>query len=115
MSQDKFGFFLRKRTTLAMESFLCTVAVVIIVTLSQLLPPYSRGADVADAGPGGGACYMMMEWRFLLPFCILQVRAVFVFVFMCCVAAVLEGVALLSCMPSLYLVDSPMIAPSRRR
>lgn len=71
--QEKFGFFLRKRTTLAMEGFLCTVAVCIIVTLSQKLPPYNGGSSVADAGPGGGACFMMMEWRFLLPFCVLQV------------------------------------------
>eukprot|EP00752_Nemacystus_decipiens_P006953 g6240.t1 len=72
VSQERFGFFLRKRTTLAMETFLCTVATIIIVTLSQELPPYSRGASVTDAGPDGGACFMMMEWRFLLPFCILQ-------------------------------------------
>eukprot|EP00903_Cladosiphon_okamuranus_P006938 g6752.t1 len=70
--QDKFGFFLRKRTTLAMEAFLCTVAVIIIATLGQVLSPYSRGAGVVDAGPGGGACFMMMEWQFLLPFCMLQ-------------------------------------------
>ena len=71
--QDKFGFFLRKRTTLAMEGFLCTVAVCIVITLSQRLSPYSRGAGTSDAGPGGGACFMMMEWEFLLPFCVLQV------------------------------------------
>ncbi|CAM9746827.1 unnamed protein product, partial [Ectocarpus fasciculatus] len=71
--QEKFGLFLRKRTTLAMEAFLCTVAACILVTLSQVLAPYSRGAAVTDAGAGGGgACYMMMEWKFLLPFCVLQ-------------------------------------------
>ncbi|CAN0419313.1 unnamed protein product [Ectocarpus sp. 12 AP-2014] len=57
-----------------MEAFLCTVAACILVALSQMLPPYSRGPTVtnAGAGGGGGACYMMMEWKFLLPFCVLQ-------------------------------------------
>lgn len=56
-----------------MEAFLCTVAACILVALSQVLPPYSRGPTVTDAGAGGGgACYMMMEWKLLLPFCVLQ-------------------------------------------
>lgn len=76
---EKLGFFLRKRTTLAMEGFLCTVAVCIVITLSQKLSPYSRGVETTDAGTRDGACFMMMEWEFLLPFAMLQVIFFFFF------------------------------------
>lgn len=56
-----------------MEAFLCTVGLCIVVTLSQVLKPYSRGAGATGLGAGGGGeCYMLMEWQFLLPFCALQ-------------------------------------------
>lgn len=72
--QDKFGIFLRKRTTLAMEAFLCLVALAIVVVLSRLLEPYSRGLTTSRGAPRGGECFMMMEWKFLLPVCVLQVK-----------------------------------------
>lgn len=56
-----------------MEAFLCAVALCIVVAVSEVLQPYKQGFGVTRGGPRGGACLMMMEWRFLLPFCFLQV------------------------------------------
>lgn len=69
---ERFGVFLRKRTTLAMEGFLCMVALAIVAMLSLFLEPYSDGWATSRGAPRGGQCFMMMEWKLLLPFCVLQ-------------------------------------------
>lgn len=71
---ERFGVFLRKRTTLAMEGFLCMVALAIVAMLSLFLEPYSDGWATSRGAPRGGQCFMMMEWKLLLPFCVLQVK-----------------------------------------
>lgn len=44
-----------------------------MTVLTQTLDPYDRGMGMVKGGPGGGECFMLMEWKFLLPLCVLQV------------------------------------------
>ena len=56
-----------------MEALLCMVAACIVIVVTQTIGPYDHGVGVANRGHGGGACYILMEWEFLLPLCVIQV------------------------------------------
>ncbi|CAN0026667.1 unnamed protein product, partial [Discosporangium mesarthrocarpum] len=62
--RENYGFILRKRTTFALLAFICTVGLVITLVLQETVGRYRPSHS--------GACHMFMEWKFLLPFCILQ-------------------------------------------